>query len=44
MKMNKFELMFSMLHHKNINKIVFMKIDNKWHLVIRNAICYLIII
>ena len=27
-------------HNKDVNKIVFIKINNKWHLVIKNAICY----
>ena len=44
MKMSRFELAISMLQHRDVNKIIFMKIDGKWHLVIRNAICYLIII
>jgi hypothetical protein len=44
MKMTKFELAISMLHHREVNKITVMKIDGKYHLVIRNDICYLIII
>ena len=44
MKMNKFELAVSMLQHRDVNKITFMKIDGRYHLVIKNAICYLIII
>ena len=44
MKMSRFELAISMLQHRDVNKIIFMKIDGKLHLVIRNAICYLIII
>jgi hypothetical protein len=44
MKMTKFELAISMLQHREVNKITVMKIDYKYHLVIRNDICYLILI
>ena len=44
MKTTKFKLAVSMLHHKDVNKIIVMKINNKYHFCIKNVICYLIII
>ena len=44
MKMTKIELIVSMSHHREVNKITVIKINNRYHLCIRNDICYLIIV
>lgn len=44
MKMTEFKLAVSMLRHRDVNKITVMKINGKYHICIRNAICYLILI